>query len=89
MPISFDPADGVVDIPDDCPECGHALYDGGCDAPGHIGVGCPDCGWGCDLELVPDEDSRCVIEIAAEDPDARTERLDAERAAWGLNPLGG
>jgi hypothetical protein len=86
---SFDPTDGVQGSPDDCPECRHTLYDGGCDGPGHVGVGCPNCGWGCDLGLMPDEDSRCAAEIAAEDPDARAERLDAERSLWGLSSAEG
>ena len=60
--ISFDPTDGTPGLPDDCPECDHALYDGGCEVPGHPGAGCPDCGWGCDLGLVPDQESRCADE---------------------------
>ena len=86
MAISYDPdAGGIVVIPDDCPDCGTPLYDGGCDAPGHIGRGCPDCGWGCDLDLALADESRCAVERAAEDPDERAERLDAERAFWGLS----
>lgn len=43
-----------------CPDCEYPTYDSGCAVPGHPGVGCQSCGWGCDLDLVPDEDSRCV-----------------------------
>jgi hypothetical protein len=45
-----------------CPGCDaeESLYDTGCPVDGHHGYGCPECGWGCDYELVDDEDSQCV-----------------------------
>lgn len=52
-PFIFDPTGG-------CPDDGEDLYDTGCDAAGHHGYGCVDCGWGCDYDLVPDDESECV-----------------------------
>jgi hypothetical protein len=47
-------------VENECPDCGAPLYDSGCDASGHSGQGCQECGYGCDYDLVPDEDSRCA-----------------------------
>lgn len=51
-----------------CPDCAEALYDSGHghpDCPGD-GLGCPSCGWGCDLDFFTDGD--CAA-LESDDPD--------------------
>lgn len=67
-----------------CQYCGEGLYDAGCDAPGCNGLGCQDCGSGCDLDFLPD--GRCATAIAEEDPADRAARFEEERAAFGFPP---
>ncbi len=74
--------------PDDCEDCGEPLYDTSCDAPRCSGRCCMSCATGCDLELMGDE-GRCAAAIAAESDEDREDRINAERAAWGLRPLSG
>lgn len=89
MAIRFDTdADEFVIDPDRCPECGSPLYDTGCDAPGCNSLWCPDCGTGCDIEADPDS-GRCANASAAESDDDYEDRVNAERAAFGLAPIGG
>ncbi|WP_369274470.1 hypothetical protein AB5J55_35125 [Streptomyces sp. R11] len=55
-------------VPDQrgCPYCEDDAYFSGCDAPGCNGWGCPNCGTGCDLDFLDDDESRCA-QAAAED----------------------
>jgi hypothetical protein len=71
-----------------CEDCGKPLYDTGCDAPGCRGYCCMDCGTGCDIEF-DREHGRCATALAEESDEDYTERVNAERAAFGLSPLGG
>ena len=71
---------------DECPDCDSPLYDTGCDAPGCLARCCMQCGTGCDIEFAP-EDGRCATALAEEDDDDRAERINRERAAFGLSPL--
>ena len=51
-----------------CPGCEQDAYFSGCEAPGCNGYGCPDCGTGCDLDFLDDDESSCAQAIAdAED----------------------
>lgn len=84
--IGYDDIRGCVVIPDACPTCGEPRVDTGCDAPGCAGAAYPCCGTGCDIEY---GDGRCAQARAEEDEEDRAERLDRERAAFGLRPGGG
>jgi hypothetical protein len=87
MPIMWDDEDSaMVIVSESCPGCGQGLYDTGCGAPGCVGFCCMDCGTGCDLEMNPDG-GQCARALAAESDDDRAERIDRERAAFGLSPL--
>ncbi|WP_230536427.1 hypothetical protein [Streptomyces sp. OUCMDZ-3434] len=69
-----------LDTPDErgCHSCGQDAYFSGCEAPGCNGYGCPDCGTGCDIDFLDDEDSSCAQVIAEEaeedEGDEETER---------------
>lgn len=86
-PIQYDNGNLIV-VPDHCPECGESLYDSGCGAPGCTGRGCQDCRWGCDLDFVPEDESRCAQASAQETPEGHTARIGEERAFWGLPDRG-
>lgn len=75
---------GFVIIPDACPDCGGPRYDTGCDAPGCNAASFPCCGGGCDIEF---DNGRCATALAAESEQDRAERVDRERAAFGLPVL--
>ncbi len=75
----------IVIVPDECPDCGYPRYDTGCDAPGCHGAAFMCCGTGCDNGLIPG--GRCETALAEEDGDDRAERIDRERAAFGLPTL--
>jgi hypothetical protein len=77
---------GFTIVPDECPE-GHPLYDTGCGAPGCDGWCCPECGTGCDVEFDPDG-GQCATALDEESDDEYQARMAAERAAFGLSPLG-
>lgn len=62
-------SDHVVPDQRGCPDCEQDAYFSGCDAPGCNGYGCPDCGTGCDLDFLDDEDSRCRQALAEADED--------------------
>lgn len=47
-----------------CPECDQPAYDSGCESPGCSGWGCPDCGIGCDIDFLDDDESTCAQAIA-------------------------
>lgn len=82
MAISYhDATSGFVIVPDECPDCGGPRYDTGCDAPGCHAAAFPCCGTGCDIEF---EGGRCATALAEEDEPDRAERIDRERAAFGL-----
>jgi hypothetical protein len=53
-------------VPDQrgCPDCEQDAYFSGCDAPGCNGYGCPDCGTGCDLDFLDDDESQCAQALA-------------------------
>lgn len=87
MPIAYDDEEGFVVIPDDCPDCNQPLCDTGCDAPGCPGRCCMDCGTGCDLDFLGDE-GECARAIADESPEDHLARVNRERAAFGLSPVG-
>jgi hypothetical protein len=91
MPVQYDyDSDSLVVYPDDCPDCGQPFYMSGCDAPGCPGLACQDCGTGCDLDFVDAEDGgRCATALDDEDEEDHEERINAERAAFGLSPTGG
>ena len=87
MPIFYDDDAGVLAIGSEyCGDCGAALYDTGCDAPGCRGYCCFGCGTGCDIEVDP-EAGRCATALAEESDEDYTARVNAERAAFGLSPL--
>lgn len=89
MPVRFDTAlDGFVIEPDDCPDCEQPLYHSGCVAPGCNGLACEDCGTGCDLEFSPAGEGECASALADEPEADRQARIDVERAAFGLSPIG-
>jgi hypothetical protein len=86
-PVMWDDQDAaLVIVSEDCPDCGEGLYDTGCDAPGCAGFCCMDCGTGCDMEFNP-ENGACVRALDDESEDERAERIDRERAAFGLSPV--
>ena len=89
MPVYFDTEANAFDVFDEnhCPDCEEPLYDTGCDAPGCRGFECTNCGWGCDSETAP-EDGRCARARAEESGEDYEERINAERAAFGLPPVG-
>lgn len=86
MPISFDTVLDEFTIEPNVCGCGSPLYESGCTAPGCSGRGCQECGTGCDLDFV--DDGRCATALAEEDDDERDERLNRERAAFGLPRIG-
>ncbi|ACU71906.1 hypothetical protein Caci_2997 [Catenulispora acidiphila DSM 44928] len=89
MPIGYDhETSGLAFIADTCEDCGEPLYFSGCDAPGCTGFGCQDCGTGCDLDFMGD-DGTCAQAIAEEDQEDHDERINAERAVFGLSPIEG
>ncbi|MBQ1166426.1 hypothetical protein KBZ21_51410, partial [Streptomyces sp. A73] len=50
-----------------CPDCGDDSYDSGCTADGCNGSGCPNCGAGCDRDVLSaDEGGRCASRIGNE-----------------------
>jgi len=53
-------------VPDQrgCPNCEQDAYFSGCDAPGCNSWACPDCGTGCDLDFLDDDESTCARAIA-------------------------
>lgn len=53
-----------------CPDCGEDAYDSGCTAPGCNGYACPDCGTGCDLDFLDEDESHCAKAIAEDEEDA-------------------
>jgi len=65
----------LLDTPDErgCHSCEGDAYFSGCEAPGCNGYGCPDCGTGCDLDFLDDDESRCAQAIA-EDEDEDDEQ---------------
>lgn len=83
-----DETGGLVIIPDECPDCGSPWYDTGCCAPGCFGQWCPECGTGCDIEVDPDHGA-CALAVDGESGGEAEERIDRERAAFGLRPLTG
>ncbi len=88
MPVYYDPiAGGFAIAPDDCPDCDQPLYHSSCTAGGCNGLACEDCGTGCDLDFAPEGEGRCAAALADEDEDDYNDRLDAERAAFGLSPI--
>jgi len=88
MPITYDEESGGLAVASDhCGDCGQPLYDTGCDAPTSCrGYCCLNCGTGCDIETDP-EHGRCATALAEESDEDYTERVNAERAAFGLSPL--
>jgi hypothetical protein len=88
LTVYFDTAaNEFVIAGDTCPDCDEDLYQSGCTAPGCNGLACENCGTGCDIDFLPDDESRCAAAIAAEPEDDRRTRLNAERAASGLPPI--
>jgi hypothetical protein len=86
MPVYFDGDLGTLAVsPGEC-KCGQPWYDTGCAAPGCLGQWCPDCGGGCDIEVAPD-DGTCASAIDAESDQEAGERINRERAAFGLRPI--
>ena len=88
MAIAYDEESGSLAIGSDECECGQPWYDTGCAAPGCLGQWCPECGTGCDIEVDPDGGT-CATAIDAESDDEAEERINRERAAFGLRPLTG
>lgn len=87
MSIRFDSiADSFVIDSDTCGNCGEPLYDTGCAAPGCTATCCMDCGIGCDIE-VDNLDGACARALAEESEEDQAERIDRERAAFGLPPV--
>lgn len=85
MGVYFDTdTDTFVIASETCP-CGADLYQSGCDAPGCNGLGCQDCGAGCDRDFV--EDGNCATAAAEESDEEHEERINQERAAFGLPPI--
>lgn len=84
MPVRYDTNQETFVIdPEDCPDCGQSLYQSGCN-----GLACQDCGTGCDLDFVDAEDGgRCATALDDEDDEDYDERINAERAAFGLAPI--
>lgn len=88
MAIGYDAeSEGFAVIPDECPDCESPLYDTGCDAPGCNGRSCLECGTGCDLEVDP-QSGKCATALDEETDDEYAARVDMERAAFGLPPVG-
>lgn len=88
MPVYYDGTVSVLAVsPDECGDCGEPLYDTGCDAPGCSARCCLSCGTGCDIELHP-EVGLCASALADESDAEYDTRVDRERAAFGLRPLG-
>jgi hypothetical protein len=86
MPVIFNTSTGTLGIVSEyCPDCGEPLYDTGCGADGCLGYRCNDCGTGCDVDL--DEGGRCATALAEESDEDNAERVNAERAAFGLSPI--
>jgi hypothetical protein len=79
-----DEAETFAVSPDECPDCGEPRYDTGCAAPGCNGVAFPCCGTGCDIEQ---EESRCQVALDNEDEDETEDRINRERAAFGLGEV--
>jgi len=89
VPIGFDnETGGIAFISDECPDCGNTMYSTGCDWYGCDSMYCPDCSYGCDLDALGEE-GECYAAMAEEDPEDRSERVNAERAAFGLSPIEG
>jgi hypothetical protein len=86
MAVYFDPYAGALAVTsDDCPDCGKSFYRTGCEAPRCTGLGCEDCGNGCDLEF--GDEGQCAMAIATEPDAERDWRITAQRAAFGMAPL--
>lgn len=88
MPVVYNDATESYEI-FDVVHCEQPMDDVGCDAPGCAGFGfvCRDCGFGCDLDV--DADGNCARARAAESQQDFADRVDRERAAFGLKPLQG
>ena len=87
MPVMYDTGSERFFIESGhCEYCHEPMYDTGCDAPGCTGYQCRECGAGCDIEVAP-EDGRCAQALAEESGEEYTERVNAERAAFGLSPV--
>lgn len=59
----------LLDTPDErgCHSCSQPAYDSGCEAPGCNGWGCPDCGTGCDIDFLDEDESNCARTLAEAD----------------------
>jgi hypothetical protein len=88
MTVYFDSTtDALAVAADNCGTCGQSLYQSGCTARGCNGLGCEDCGLGCDLDFVSAaEGGRCATALAQEPEQDREARINAERAKFGLSP---
>ena len=92
--LFYDTGSGEFDVaPDFCPVCDdgdqdieNARNDTGCDAPGCQGYSYDCCGRGCGWGW---PDSRCQAAAASESSEAREDRINRERAAFGLSSLSG
>lgn len=45
----------------DCPECGTPLYETTCPNPNCDGRGCQNCGYGCNADFLPRDESTCHV----------------------------
>lgn len=89
MPIGYDfTTGGLAFISDECPDCGDTMYGTGCDAPGCDNFTCPSCGYGCNWESAG-EDGTCGQAADEETQEEYDGRINAERAVFGLGPVGG
>ena len=86
MPVYYNDESGQLDVTSETCSCGNPMYDTGCDAPGCPGYRCDNCGTGCDVDL--DDSGRCATALAEESDEDYAARVDRERAAFGLSPLG-
>lgn len=62
-------SDHIVPDQRGCPDCEQEAYFSGCEAPDCNGYGYPDCGTGCDLDFLDDDESRCAQALAEADED--------------------
>ncbi len=85
MAIGYMDGFGFEIVPDQCPDHGEYRYDTGCSAPNCNAASfscCPEDG--CDIEY---PDSKCAQAVAAESEQDRADRINRERAAFGLSPI--
>lgn len=89
MPIGYDhQLVTLALLSDDCPDCEQPLHNTGCVAPGCDGLACQGCGAGCDYGVVSAQaGGQCATALAAESTADRRERINEERAAFGLSPI--